>query len=153
MRKIKLAFLMFTLCLFVFSSCKKDKETSKAEAGMSVKIDGTLKASNAPAAATIYQSENTIQIIGRFSSSEGISIMLNEVKTGEFDVATDAALVAYMEGTDPDQGFLGETGTVKITSLTDEMVKGTFEFTAKRALGEDVRVITEGTFEAKVIKL
>lgn len=155
MKKIKTLLLLFSIVALGLTSCKKDSETTaEANAALTVKVNGTAKSSTGPVVATIYQSEKTLQILGQFSTTEGVSIMIQDFKVGEFNVATDDVLVVYTNGTTGSLSttFMGDTGKVKITSITDTKVTGTFEFVGSND-SEQTKTLTEGKFEASIVKI
>jgi hypothetical protein len=142
-----LAFLILTL-----SACKKNSSENPSTApGISLKFNGTLKSSKT-IVASIYTNENSMQVIGTINGTEALSLMIQNIKVGTFNVATDAVVASYSTSPDFANTYLGSEGSVTITSLTDNNVSGTFQFTGTNS-SNAVAAITEGTFTAKLIKV
>ena len=139
---------MLTIFAVGVSSCKKE-DSATVNASMSVKVSGSVKTTTTAPMAMYFESQKSMQIMRQFGTSEGVSISLKEPKVGDFSVSTDAAVVIYTNGTTT---YLGNEGSVKITSLTNDTVKGTFSFTGTASQGPNM-VLSEGKFEAKIVKM
>jgi hypothetical protein len=140
--------LVLSVCALAIGSCKKD-DNKPEEAGLSAKVDGSAKSNISPVGALVYESDKTIQIVGQFSQTEGITLVVTDLTAGDYDVATDKAIAVYTNG---ENTYFGTEGSVKITSVTGENVTGTFTFTGETQNGAR-KVVTEGKFTAKVMKL
>jgi hypothetical protein len=148
MKQIKSTLLILTLCALVFSSCKKSSTNPTFSTSISFKINGTAKSST-NLTAVYDHTQNTLQVISAFSA-ESVTLVIENVKTGAFDVSTGGALVAYSNSSD---SFTGSVGNVTITSFTNDTVTGTFQFTGTGAISSsNTAVVTEGKFQAKYIK-
>ncbi|MDB4923176.1 DUF6252 family protein [Mucilaginibacter sp.] len=149
MKRIKPVLFLLILCILAFNSCKKSGSSPTNAINISLKINGTAKTSSAPVADYIV-SEKSLQIMGAFGT-EGVSIMIQNVKVGTFDVAKDEAIMTYSVKPDFQYTYLGTTGKVTITSFTDTTVAGTFAFSGTDMNGLN-GVVTEGKFQAKLYK-
>ena len=153
MKQLKLALLMLTICALALGSCKKDKEET-GNSSFSAKIDGATKTSITAPTATLYSSENSIQIVGQFSTTSGISIMIENPRVATFDVNSDDVMIDYMATNDYSSTYSGVTGNVKVTSYTADRITGTFEFVGElNANSGNKKTISEGKFDAKIIKM
>lgn len=156
MKTIKSALLMLSLLALSFSSCKKDNDTEKDDAddvlrsaAMTFKIDGTAKTSTHLFAA---REEGSIEIYGGINETETMALLIYDFNgTGDYAVDGDNVQIYYVNGTDPlANSFLGQNGTIKITSVTDKEVKGTFVSSLKNT-NDVTKAVSDGKFEAKII--
>ncbi|WP_207535905.1 DUF6252 family protein [Desertivirga arenae] len=153
MKYLKSALLVLTVCLFGFTACKKDNDDSSAESSMSAKVSGAAKTTITPPTAVYYSSAKAVQISGQFTSTTGISIMIDEPKVGTYDVSEDQVMAMYLPTNAAGVGYMGNSGTVKITEWSESRVKGTFEFTGEALLSDETITISEGKFDVKVTKM
>jgi len=165
MKISKSALLILTFFILSLSSCQKfaydnDDETDNdtSSAGMTFKLDGTSKKANYGAGAIAQQITfagiNSVQIIGQVSEVEGVTIMISEFK-GVGDYVDDDLIFVYLKNNDPNQNDRNAYsdkggGKVKITSITDKLIKGSFQFTGYNSFDQAI-VVSEGKFEAKLI--
>lgn len=156
----KLTSVLLLLTVIFVSACKKDKtDDAPISTNVSFKVNGTLKQASGEANVTAfyYSTEKTLQFIGDLENNQGISLYIQEYKgVGEYDVASDDVIASYV--TNKNGGLsgsqLGSTGSIKITSSTDKLVKGTFQFVVRDPITDVlVSTITEGQFEAKLTSL
>ncbi len=155
MKKIALL-LLLSAGIMLGSSCRKIVETKVADAKVFYKIGGASRQGSGDENVMIanYTSENTVQVIGRTGVSEAVSLMISDFHgVGVYDTV-DRILATYSTSMeDPLQNtYMNSEGTIKVTSFSNSRMKGEFQFTGKNGPGEVV-VITEGTFEGKVITL
>lgn len=152
MKTIKLSLLAVVFCTLVLGSCKKSSNPSPAAAvSMSMKFNGTAK-STSTVVASYYSSENTLQVIGSFNNTDAISLMIQNVKTGTFTLPSNDIIASYSQGSEFATTYLGDTGSITITSFTDTQVTGTFQFTGTTT-SNATGIISEGKFSAKVVKI
>ena len=149
MKKIIPALFLLILCTLTFNSCKKSDSSSPNAINISLKINGTARSSSAPVTDYII-SEQSLQIIGKFGV-EGLSILIEHVKVGTFDVAQGEVLATYSLKPDFQYTYIGSTGKVVITELNNDTVTGTFEFSGTNVNNAN-GVVTEGKFKAKLYK-
>jgi len=149
MKKFLPVLLLLVTCAIALNSCKKSSTTPTNAISISLKINGTAKSTSTPVTDYIV-SEHTLQIMGAFGT-EGLSIMIQNVKVGTFDAAKDEAIMTYSTKPDYQYTYIGTTGTVTVTSLTDTMVTGTFQFSGTDANGH-MGTVTEGKFNCKLYK-
>ena len=157
MKKITSALLLLTV-IFI-SACKKDKPEEVQGASVSFKVNGTLKQASGDTKVTAfyYSSEKTIQLLGNLDNNQGISFAIQNYNgVGDYDVASNDVLAAYV--TNLDGGLsgsqIGSTGSIKVTTATDKVVKGTFQFVVLDPLTDVlVSTISEGKFEAKITSM
>jgi len=149
MKKFLPALFLLFICAVALNSCKKSSTTPSNAISISLKINGAAKSTSTPVTDYIV-SEQTLQIMGAFGT-EGLSIMVMGPKVGTFDAAKDEAIMSYSTKADFQYTYIASTGTVTITSLTDTMVTGTFQFSGTDPNGH-VGTVTEGKFNCKLYK-
>lgn len=148
-----------SLILFVLlsiSACKKDRAVDNSfSASMSFKLNGKLQQSNAPPVADLFVSNNTntMQIVGRFNDTEGMSLSLKNPAIRTYDVVKDTLVLVYTTQPDYNYAYIATSGSLTITSITDANVTGTFQFTGTNGSTATTRKITEGKFAATINKL
>ena len=147
MKLIKPILVVLTLFALVSASCKKSDSAAPSNAiGISLKINGTAKSSTMVIADYI-KSESSLQVIGTFGT-EAVSLMVPS-KVGTFDIIKDNLLLSYSVKNDYDDTYLGESGTVTITSFTSTTVTGTFQFSGPNPEGGN-GAVTEGKFSSTI---
>jgi len=147
MKTIKLSLLLFVLCGLLYSSCKKSGSNSPAiTPSISLKANGVSKSTNT-ITTTYTQSTNILLIEGVFNTGEVVSMTINNVKVGTFDVATGAAVADYAVSSATIDSYAGTAGTVTISSFTSSTVTGSFQFTGLNPATTSM-AITAGTFQA-----
>ncbi|RCH56594.1 hypothetical protein DJ568_01675 [Mucilaginibacter hurinus] len=105
---------------------------------------------------TVYDTNsNVIQIAGIFGepADGAVSITLNAPQVADFNIEPGVIFSYNTSTTDANQQYLGETGTVKVTSLTADRIEGTFEAQCKSINGTGTVTITEGKFSCKIVPL
>ncbi len=152
MKTYKIILMLLVSSTIFFSSCKKDEETTDTNTNtnttttvtesITATVDGVSWS-----AASVYESSyyGTITINGTASDGSVIGFgMPSSATTGKHDITSmwDSYKVAYYN-TAGDYEYT-ENGSITITSITSDVVKGTFE--AETSLGN----ITSGTFTAKL---
>lgn len=146
-------FRLVLLCfsVLILSSCSKRSESTNATSStLSFKADGTSKLSILTVA-TYYVSQGTLQIVGQ-NGGENIGLMVDNVKIGTFDVVKDNLILSYGLDTVLQNQYIGASGSVSITSLTTNMVTGTFQFVGTNSYNAS-KTITEGKFSCSLIRL
>jgi hypothetical protein len=153
MKKIKSLVFIAAVFAFAFSSCKKSGSDNKpaSTVSMSLNFNGTAK-NTSSVLASHYEDENTLQVIGTFSGSQGLSLMIQNIKVGTFNIASDGVIASFSTSADFANTYLADSGTVTITSYTSDAIAGTFQFTGTNQAGA-AGVVTSGTFYAKVIQI
>lgn len=150
MKKLKSALLMLTLLVVSLAGCKKEEEVNTS---MSVKVNGTLKQAigETKVFALIYTSEKMLQVSGDLGNNQAISLSIeNYTGVGEYNVATNDVIATYVSDINGgiNGSHLGSTGSIKITTATDQIIKGTFQFVDEDS--SPIITASEGTFECKI---
>ncbi|ASU35494.1 DUF6252 family protein [Mucilaginibacter xinganensis] len=148
LNNLKSILLLTVFLALVAASCKKSNTNPQNSVGISLKLNGVAKTSSVVLADYI-KSESTLQVMGKFGNS-GVSLMINNIKTGTFDVANGDVIATYSNTTNFDDTYIGLSGKVVITSFTSDMVSGTFDFTGNTP-DSRTGTITEGKFTAKLL--
>lgn len=153
--------------VLLFTACSKKSDpvpTSTPIWGMTWVMDGNAaKTTNVSTSAYYNTGSNTSEFVGLFagvfSDNSGLTIVLPAPLTvGTYPVVrntsyqTGVASVSY--GMDTSSGiparFVGTSGTVTVTRLTDKSVIGTFTFSAQctssSCVAGSTRSFTAGTF-------
>lgn len=81
-----------------------------------------------------------------------LNIMVNNVAVGTFDVVNSGTVLSYSTDSTYANSYLGGTGTVTITSITNDTIAGTFQFVATNPNGLN-KIISEGVFKCKYGKI
>jgi hypothetical protein len=151
---------LLLLAVFFISACKKEStDEIHGGANVSFKVNGTFKQASGDIKVTAfhYLSEKSLQLVGNLDNNQGISFIIENYNgVGEYDVAGNNVIASYI--TDLNGGLngsqLGSTGSIKITTATDKVVKGTFQFVV---LDPNTNVlistISEGKFETKLTSI
>ncbi|MEP6612338.1 MAG: hypothetical protein ABJA76_10650, partial [Mucilaginibacter sp.] len=108
MKKFLPALLLLIICAVALNSCKKSSTTPSNAISISLKINGTAKSTATPVTDYIV-SQQTLQIMGAFGT-EGLSIMIQNVKVGTFDAAKDEAIMTYSTKPDFQYTYIASTG-------------------------------------------
>jgi len=150
MKPVKTLLLLAALFMLMPVACKKSSPKPQTPTvSMTFKFNGTAETASL-IVATYYKSQNTVQIAGSIGS-QALDLMIENIKTGTFDLATDPTLVAsFSTALDLDHTYLGTTGQIVITTFTSDAIAGTFQFSGMNGLGQ-AGAITEGAFSAKLI--
>lgn len=154
--KKKQLLLCFIAMLTVFSSCKKDPKIETSNSQISLKVNGVLKKATGAESVTAsyYKSENTIQVLGRITATEGVELMIYGFHgVGEY-TKNDGFYGTYTSDVNLplDKTYINTDGVIKVTSYTDNLIKGEFKFTGE-SFANEVKTVTEGTFEGKLMIL
>ena len=160
MKKAGALFCFLAFCIALFNSCDKTSghltiepiTTTSSDYYITLKVDGVTKASNL-SVATIYAGTNTLQIIGQLAGTEGINLMVDSVKVGNFDVVINNSILSYSTTAAYADTFLGTTGKVTITALGSDTITGTFQFTGTNFSTNATRSITNGAFNLKYTRM
>lgn len=147
MKQIKTALLMLVVCTLTFSSCKKD--SAKTSVSLKVTIDGVTKTAS-HVVATYYKSENTLQLMATFSGTENVSLMIENVKVGNFDASSDEVLTTYATTNDFANTYTGDSGQVVISTFGNGTISGTFNFVATNT-SSATKTLTAGSFNTTYV--
>ncbi|WP_316803846.1 DUF6252 family protein [Pedobacter nototheniae] len=161
MQRFKFSILTLSIFCLSFSACKKDinyhtewnKPLPETES-LSGKINEIQFESTLITAQLYTTTPNlTMQIMGMKNAS-GFSLMLNNYHgAGDYAIEKDEAICSFIDvPTDPyNAAYMGESGTVKVISVTDKNIKGTFQFIGT-SFGGSSKTITEGKFSVNYMK-
>ncbi len=159
MKKIKSTVLLFSLLVVSLGACKKDDNEDVREevfsSDLTFKLDGAAKKSTLVVCVKDeeVQGEESLGLVASIGNSESLTIAFDDIPTvGNYNVANNEnVVVAYQNGSNPATDiYVSETGTVKITSISDKEIKGTFEISAQNS-AEATKTISEGKFSAKIV--
>ena len=158
----RLIFFGGMLLLFVAVGCGSDSSSGPNDSGgqdpMSARIDGTDWSAAVPLAT--IASANIVAVSGA-SGGGTISFGLQFVEGKDtYIVGTDNANAHLYIGSNawsaPAGGTIenpdGTSGTITVTSLTEERIKGTFSFTLKTVQAGTtpvMRTVTDGAFDVE----
>jgi len=147
--------IVVLLNLFFIAGCKKDKPLEEINAGISFKVNGTLKtvAGEQSVFGMLNPNTNTLTVTANLTSTnESIILVIPGIRgKGEFPI-TGSAQATYTNGSVvASNTYNATTGFIKITTFQSGGVKGTFEFYSENS-AKFYKNITEGTFEAVVQK-
>lgn len=159
-----IALLLFvSLAILSLNSCKKKTDAAPVVTStMSYKVDGiaktALNAGTTPGGASFgifgEDAEGSVSIIihNKRDSVTGYPIK-TDLKVGSYNL--DNSLLEMWFSANPPQSdafYFGYEGTLKITAVTDDRIKGNFEFTAADTSGRFTKTITDGVFDCKIQK-
>lgn len=128
---------------------------------MEAKVDGTQwDASNATASTVTAGGFSILTIAGAKAtnsntSADAMTISFSlapgeNLSTGTYTLGTaPLASMSFTPGADLTNTILGLTGTVTITTINDDEVKGTFSFEGESALSGDTSSVTSGSFDVE----
>lgn len=147
---------MLGLFALTISSCKKDddnkvdNEEDLKSTKMSYKVDGTQKTSTHLFA--VKNGADAIGIYGAINDSEALVIGIDGFHgNGDYTTEEDDVIITYTSGKNATDVYVAEECTVKVTSSTNNEIKGTFTATVKNNANAS-KVVTEGKFEAKIVE-
>ena len=149
--------LILLVNILIAGSCKKVVPSNFSSLKITIKVDGVKKEASGEknVFSVFYKDLNSMQIGGNIggSNNESINLSISEFHgVGEYDAETSAFIGTYTTQLDVDHSYFSSEGTVKVTSYTNDTIKGEFQFKAANPAGE-VKTITEGKFECKVISM
>lgn len=165
--KSRIIVLALALCALIFNSCEKQAGHAVGPGGststntgttngssyyITFKVDGVAKSANLNFG-TIYQSGNTLQILGQLTGTEGINLSVTNVAVGTFDIVTTNAILSYSTTSTYADTWLGSSGTLVVTSLTSDTITGTFQFIGTSTGSSATKSITDGAFKCKYIRI
>lgn len=155
MKKIKSTLAVLGLLVLGFASCKKDDDKTVREdvvsSKMTFKLDGTSKTSTILVAAVDEENEDGLGISGNLGNGETLTIVFSELDGArEYDLEEDDVALVYANGTAANNVYSAESGKVKITSITNSEVKGTFQAVVTN-IQDASKTVTEGKFDAKIL--
>jgi hypothetical protein len=147
--------IALTLTLGACDSDNTDDDNNNppgAVGTMEALIDGTQwTAANATANSVTAAEITSLFIAGATASADAMTItFVGTVATGQHTLG-DGTLVSmsFIDSGEIANTFVGSTGTVNITVITSEKVKGTFSFNGKRASDGESVTVTSGTFDVE----
>jgi len=165
MIKFRLILFVLAASMLLFNSCEKIAGHATGASGsttggtttgsgtLTFNVDGVAKTS-ALTVGVYSASLGFLQIsgqVGSVSSTEGLSITIQNPAVGTFPITANNTLCIYTTTTANDSWF-GATGSVIITSFTSDTVTGTFSFVAGTFSGTATKNITNGVFNVKYTK-
>lgn len=144
---------MLALSVLALSSCKKNKSvTPDNTTSVSFKFNSTVF-STSTVTTTYDKTQGTIQLLGVIDSKTSIYLKINGgVKAGTFSLTDGGASGIFTaDGQVFTSGASGpdDTGTITITSFTDNTIAGTFYFTGKSSADGSAYAVTGGKFQSK----
>jgi hypothetical protein len=145
MKSLKWALLALTLITISLNSCKKSdsKKAATVTNSIALKFNGTAYTTNT---ITAVYSQGAIQIIGTYANGAVLYIAIpSNVKVGSFDLSTGGGAATF--GTNSTNTYIGDAGTINITSFTSNTVTGNFEFKGTNILDSSTCSVTSGTFQ------
>ena len=125
---------------------------------MEASIDGTQwDAANATATKFTIAGLSTVNIAGATAAADAMTISFGGlVSTGTYTLAGGAPLLSlsYTPGAQLGlQAFIAQSGTVTITTIDDDKIKGTFSFEGKRFQDNATTSVTSGSFDVEFTQL
>lgn len=155
--KVPFKLSIFALvCLLITSSCKKeiDYHPEWDSSSMSGKVDGILlQCTIATAQTYVIGGKTTVQILGNKLTS-GFSLVISDFKGVGTYTLSDSNVATYLPNNlGLQEAYLSASnGTIKITSyLTDQYIKGTFEFKGHNYVTSATKTISEGQFNISLV--
>jgi hypothetical protein len=148
--------LILLVSILITGSCKKVVQSNWSTVKIILKVDGAQKEASGEknVFGTLYKDYNSIQIIGNIggSNKESINLSIAEFKgVGTYDAET-SFIGVYTSQLDFEHSYVSSEGTIKVTSYTNDSIKGEFQFKSENPAGEP-KNITEGKFECKVFSM
>ncbi|OCX50455.1 hypothetical protein BEL04_21990 [Mucilaginibacter sp. PPCGB 2223] len=156
MKNAGVSFFFLALSIMLFNSCDKGSGSLSTKPVTSLsndyyitlKVDGVSQASYLNAA-ILYISTNSIQIVGQLPGNQSVNLLIDDLKTGVFNIAANNTILSYNATPANTDTFIGTIGTVTITGLTTDTVTGTFQFTATNFNNNATKTISNGIFNLK----
>ena len=165
MKVLKKSMLLLLIVLAaIVSSCSSDDDNNGPSGSgngdnfFTAKVDGEAFRSlsdEAYGGLTVIENNSVIVVSGGDNQGRGISISVERFNgVGEYDLFNldnTLGLGMYMEGEDENTQIWngpieGQIGKLKVTSITDNRMKGTFHFKVLNIQTNTVKSITEGNF-------
>jgi len=152
--------IICTILLIGFSSCKKtinyhpEWDVPLPES-VSAKVDGNAFESTATSAVLYTSAGNLLQIVGE-RSGVVFNLSLSAYHgVGDYVVSTTGAYLTYSENTSSlASSWVAQSGTVKITTVNENRVTGTFSFIGTDIAGNGTsKTISEGKFSVTYTSL
>ena len=109
----------------------------------SARVNGSPYCSLPGLTATIFDQNRERLTIQSGSGRTLIRLSLSSLATGTYDLSTTQAGANYSTLSNPD--YMTESGTLRISTFSDERIAGTFDFIAVD--GDDEVVVTDGAFD------
>ena len=124
-----------------------DDVLSPDDPSMKAKIDGTEKET---ASVTALKLASSMNITGSFSDGTGITLGLNNItEPTTVDLGTGTSHTGSYFITSTSTTYASTEGEVKIESVDDNGITGTFSFKATKLNGTETVEISDGSFAAK----
>ena len=147
--------ILFCLLLLTFSCAKKTEylvageDASSEHPFIRAKVNGKLVECEMTNA-TLYNETPKVVIITGSKGTEIFSFDANDFKgVGTYNLNNGDATYSIISSSNL-VTYVSTQGTLKITSSTDKIITGTFEFTAKNLGDNSERTITEGAFSVNM---
>lgn len=140
--------------LFTLAACGEDTAEPRLDGGqMTARIDGQAWTASITMAVRTSPG-GVISVSGSDQSNRSIGFAFLDAGTGSYEIKTGTptnALLTMGEQQWQVGGSSQGAGTITVTTLTDERIAGTFEFTAHPANANTTgtRAVTQGKFDVK----
>ncbi|GGC31108.1 hypothetical protein GCM10011386_23860 [Parapedobacter defluvii] len=164
--KTNFVLLLMLACAMATTSCKKNEDGGPggdaAPGTIKAKINGAAFASlkmTSVANRINVGGTSMITVQGNESSGKAIVLVMNGVDSpGTYQIGGSASIsisASYTEVniSNPTNTQVWQapfdssvSGEIKIAELTDKVIKGTFQFTAKNSKDQSMREVTDGAF-------
>ncbi len=137
---------LIALFSFALTGCEEDP-LSPDNPTMKAEVDGTEKETSSILA---LKTSTSINITGTFSDGTGVTLQLPIIEApGTFDLEDVNSSATYAV-TSPLANYLSNDGEIKVESVSETGITGTFSFTATKVGGSGETVeVTDGSFSAK----
>lgn len=142
------------LVTFLVAGCSKSNDAGTTSTYfMQAKVDGTLYKSDLSTQASL--SSNVLSLAGRWNSGGGFTFAIpNYTGPATYNLGSGNFSTAVLTlGTTANDSYVSSVvsgaGSIVVTSLANNVVKGTFSFTGRNNAGTNKQV-TEGQFELKL---
>jgi hypothetical protein len=137
------------LTILSLNACKKSEPPPLVStSSMSYKVNGVV--ANAESTYAVGAAAGNFTIYG-INASQTVVISMRTMEVGSYDMQD---FTARLETTSsiyiPNYSYYGNPRTLKITSLTKDRVKGTFEFTINDTTDKVSKTVTDGVFDCEI---
>lgn len=163
LRRLSIVLLLAFTAIFVACGSDDDSTSSNNDSNtngsMKASVAGSSWEANTAVVAVYAQASGTLSITGQYTDLSGnskqmsLTIMQN-ASVNSFSVGLlGPAQARYTDASlqnPTGESYIGTSGTVEITELTDTSVKGSFSFSGALNGNGTVKQISSGTFSAKL---
>ncbi|MEM9997022.1 MAG: DUF6252 family protein [Bacteroidota bacterium] len=153
-----LATLLLCACFaLILTACDSDDDDDLpggpigGNAGVTATVDGADWTSATLAAAGRDETDTSFGFGGFSADGSSITISVQSLSTGTYSTTDEVFVGVYSSSSTaiPFSTVLGGSGTITVTSITAERVRGTFSFTASN--GSGTVSVTNGEFDVTFI--